>query len=89
MAQGFVDALDSRRISMKRVGYAIDDNLDAMDVDDAISYERRSDGTDWVHVHVADVGGRITPGSVLDRCPPTPILFYQPLSCTTAFDQGM
>jgi exoribonuclease R len=46
--------------------YAIDESLSAMDIDDAISYSISGDGTEWVHVHVADVGRLVKPASVLD-----------------------
>ncbi len=43
------------------------DPVTARDFDDAISAERRADGTTRIWVHIADVGAYVRPGSLIDR----------------------
>ncbi len=58
------------RQEYKPLALAIDDNVEAADVDDAVSIEYRSDGSEWVCVHVADPSRWLTLGSELDRYVP-------------------
>ena len=43
------------------------DPVSARDFDDAISAERREDGTTRIWVHIADVSAYVRPGSLIDR----------------------
>ena len=60
-----VDKLDSQRHDWGQLPVYVIDAADAEELDDGISIERLNDGSNWLHIHVADPTSHLTRESPL------------------------
>ena len=58
---------DERRIDLCHLHCVTIDDSETRDIDDALSLERKPDGSERIWIHIADPGRLIQPGSTLDQ----------------------